>query len=257
LSYFTELNRKPVPQNLFDFVTHTVCPIVHAADDISVMETLEALPSIFASARNMIGKTPYHLGPSSIGCRDNPYGASVASNTNNRRICLTDVDPRQRGIFAAAWNVGLAAAAARARVSSIALGAVTGSQGIIYRKLPFAQPGIDDTNALVYPAFLAFRALASSVGATSLAAISTAPGQVDGLAWRSGKKQFALVANLTGEEQAIKLKSTRPAKSVSMIDETRFTASLRDSSILDQPNKSGMKSGATQLKPYAVALFRW
>ena len=44
LSYFTELNRKPVPRGVFDFVTHTVCPIVHAADDISVMETLEVAP---------------------------------------------------------------------------------------------------------------------------------------------------------------------------------------------------------------------
>src|SRR5262249_32957909 len=51
LSYFTELNRKPTPNGLFDFITHTGCPIVHAADDISIMETLETLPWIFASAR--------------------------------------------------------------------------------------------------------------------------------------------------------------------------------------------------------------
>ena len=78
LSFFTELNRKPVPKGLFDFVTHSVCPIVHTADDVSVMETLESIPSITASTRHMIGKTPYHLGPSSIACRDNPYGAAVA-----------------------------------------------------------------------------------------------------------------------------------------------------------------------------------
>ena len=110
LSFFTELNRKPVPKGVFDFITHTVCPIVHAADDISVMETLESLPSIIASTRNMIGKdTPYLLGPSSIPCRDNPYGAVVSPNPNNARVCLADMDPRQRGLFAAAWNVGLLA----------------------------------------------------------------------------------------------------------------------------------------------------
>ena len=36
LSYFTELNRKPVPADLLDFVSHCTCPIVHAADDLSV-----------------------------------------------------------------------------------------------------------------------------------------------------------------------------------------------------------------------------
>ena len=45
-SYFTELNRKRPPVELLDYVTHTNAPIVHAADDISVMETLEALPYV-------------------------------------------------------------------------------------------------------------------------------------------------------------------------------------------------------------------
>src|SRR5260221_7229332 len=118
LSYFTELNRKPVPNGLFDFITHTGCPIVHAADDISVMETLESLPWIFASTRAMIGKAPYRIGPTSIPCRDNPYGAAVAPNPGNSRICLSDIDPRQRGLFAAAWNLGYLSAAATAGVDA-------------------------------------------------------------------------------------------------------------------------------------------
>jgi D-apionolactonase len=89
---------------VFDFITHTGCPIVHAADDISIMETLETLPWIFASARAMIGKVPYHIGPTSVPCRDNPYGAAVAPNPDNGRVCLCDIDPRQRGLFAAAWT---------------------------------------------------------------------------------------------------------------------------------------------------------
>ena len=54
-SYFTELNRKRPPVGLLDFVTHATNPIVHAADDDSVMETLEALPHITRSTRAIIG----------------------------------------------------------------------------------------------------------------------------------------------------------------------------------------------------------
>jgi hypothetical protein len=54
-SYFTELNRNRPPVDLLDFVTHATCPIVHAADDRSVMQTLEALPFIARSARAFIG----------------------------------------------------------------------------------------------------------------------------------------------------------------------------------------------------------
>ncbi len=42
-AYFTELNRKRPPAGPLDYVTHTTCPTVHAADDRSVMETNAAL----------------------------------------------------------------------------------------------------------------------------------------------------------------------------------------------------------------------
>ncbi len=57
-SYFTELNRKRPPKGQFDFVGHSGAPIVHAGDDESVMETLQALPSVFHSVRAFAGDTP-------------------------------------------------------------------------------------------------------------------------------------------------------------------------------------------------------
>ena len=84
LSTFTELNRKRPKRALFDFVTHTTCSIVHAADDRSVMETLETLPAIIASTRAMIGEKPYRIGPSAIAARMNPYGKGVLDNPDER-----------------------------------------------------------------------------------------------------------------------------------------------------------------------------
>ncbi|MDG2405345.1 MAG: hypothetical protein P8M25_10445, partial [Paracoccaceae bacterium] len=63
VSFFPELNRKRPPVEALDFVSHGLCPIVHAADDLSVMETLEAVPHITTSARAIIGKRPYRIGP--------------------------------------------------------------------------------------------------------------------------------------------------------------------------------------------------
>ena len=62
-SYFTELNRKRPPAGLFDFVGHSICPLVHAGDDLSLTEGLEALPHILASTRAFAGDTPYWLLP--------------------------------------------------------------------------------------------------------------------------------------------------------------------------------------------------
>ena len=112
LSTFTELNRKRPKPGLVDYVTHTTCSIVHAADDRSVMETLETIPAIIASTRAMIGNTPYRIGPSAIAARSNPYGNGLVDNSRNERTCLTDRDPRQRGLFNAAWALGYVAACA-------------------------------------------------------------------------------------------------------------------------------------------------
>ncbi|TIO00653.1 MAG: hypothetical protein E5X93_32115, partial [Mesorhizobium sp.] len=65
-SFFTELNRKRVPAELLDFVSHCTCPIVHAADDLSVMQSLEALPFITQSTRAIYRAMPYRIGPSTI-----------------------------------------------------------------------------------------------------------------------------------------------------------------------------------------------
>ena len=55
-SYFTELNRKRPPAGLFDFVGHTICPLVHACDDLSLTEGLEALPYIIKTTRSFAGE---------------------------------------------------------------------------------------------------------------------------------------------------------------------------------------------------------
>jgi hypothetical protein len=47
-AFFTELNRKRPPAGLFDVIAHATAPTVHAADDISVVETLQSLPHIYA-----------------------------------------------------------------------------------------------------------------------------------------------------------------------------------------------------------------
>ena len=164
-SFFTELNRKHPPAKLLDFIVNTTCPIVHAADDRSVMETLEALPYQVNTARSFIGRTAYRIGPSGIGCRDNPHGATWTPNPDNVRVCLTKLEPRQRGLFAAAWTLGYIATFVRTGVEAIAMGAPTGPLGIIYRKAENQQRWYDQLSGpAVFPAFHVISGLARGAG---------------------------------------------------------------------------------------------
>ena len=93
-----ELHRvQPLPpgSGAVDFATFGTTAIVHAADDASVLETLEALRATSSPARGRWRRDrPLRLGLMSIGMRSNPYGAAVAANPDGR--AAADGDGRSR-----------------------------------------------------------------------------------------------------------------------------------------------------------------
>jgi D-apionolactonase len=252
-SFFTELNRKHPPSGKLDFVVNTTCPIVHAADDRSVMETLEALPYQVTTARSFIGKTPYRIGPSGIGCRDNPHGATWTPNPGNVRVCLTKLEPRQRGIFSAAWTLGYIATFAHTGVESIAVAAPTGPLGIIYRKGEHKQPWYDALSGpAVFPAFHVVAGLTRGAGQKLVEAASSDNQKIVALAYRGKRGTTLWLANLTADNQRVKLAGTRGAIFGTMLDEDSFEQATTDPHAFQRSWKAA--SEALTLKPYAVAI---
>jgi hypothetical protein len=138
LTNFTELNRCRPDSSEIDYLTHGSTAIVHAADDESVFQTLEALPDIFHSARRIAPKAAYRLGLVSIGMRENPYGANLAINTGGLRRTTCAEDPRAQALFGAAWLVGVAAATEGAGVELLTLASVGGPFRAVTDAMRFA-----------------------------------------------------------------------------------------------------------------------
>ena len=252
-SFFTELNRKHPPAKLLDFVVNTTCPIVHAADDRSVMETMEALPYQVATARSFIGKTAHRVGPSGIGCRDNPHGTTWTPNPDNLRVCLTKLEPRQRSLFAAAWTLGYIATLARTGVEGIAFGAPTGPLGIIYRKAGHKQPWYDQLGRpAVFPAYHVISGLARAAGKKLVGADSSDSAKVQCLAYKDKGGTTLWLANLTADNQAVKLSGAKGAIFGTTLDEDSFAVATTDPMVFQKSWKA-MKATLT-LKPYAVAV---
>jgi len=234
LTYFTELNRKRPPVELLDFVSHCTCPIVHAADDLSVMQTLEAMPSITRSARAIMGKDKaYWIGPSTIGMRQNPYGSRVMDNPENRRITMTDHDPRQTSLFAAAWMIGYAAATSEARLEALTVGALTGPLGLASRD-----------GVTYYPAFYSAQGLAALGGQLRYRCRSSRPEAVAVVAGtdREGKR-VAWIANLTGRNQVVNFAGDMVMSQIHVLDEESFGPARGVSA----------EVSSIELRPYAVA----
>jgi hypothetical protein len=252
-SFFTELNRKRPPAKLLDFAMNTTCPIVHAADDRSVMETLEALPYQINTARTYLGKTSHRVGPSAIGCRDNPHGATFTPNPDNERICLVKADPRSRGLFGAAWLLGYIATFARTGIESLTVGAPTGPRGVIYRKTQNIQPYYDDLSGpAVFPAYHIVAGLMNSAGQQLVETNSSDDQKVLGFAHRGKKGTTLWVANLTANNQQIKIGGGKGEMIGTILDETSFAISTTNPSDFQKSWKR--VSNSLTLKPYAVAI---
>jgi len=192
-SYFTELNRKRPPVEMLDFVTHATNPIVHAADDESVMETLETLPHIFRSARAIIGANKeYCLGPTTIAMRQNPYGSRTFPNPDGERICMAHDDPRHRGVFGAAWTIGYGMRVSDADVSRWVPTGIVGPRGII-----------DESGEGLWPVGLVVRDMCAMAGRPIITCRIDAPHTVAAIGVQEGEIIRMLIANLTGHRMNI------------------------------------------------------
>jgi hypothetical protein len=257
-SFFTELNRKRPPADLLDFVHNGTCPIVHAADDRSVMETHEALPYQVKTARSFIGQKPYRIGPSAIGCRDNPHGKTFTPNPNNERICLVKSDPRQRGLFGAAWTLGYVASFAPTGVETVCLGAPTGPLGVIHRKSETPAPYFDAiATRTVYPAYHVVAGLTRAAGARLVACTTPSDSGLCGLAYRTKGGTLLWLANMSAESRNVRVaaagKQARGSGLGIVIDEKSFERATTDP-LRFQSEPRPIDLSRLALGAYAVAL---
>lgn len=190
-SHFTEFNRNP-PTGEEDFVFFGSAGNVHAADDVSVMETVSAYPAIIASARKLAPEKPVWLGPVTIAMRHNPYGVDVAPNPEGVRKPMARFDPRFGALFGAAFATGVAAHAAKAGVECVTLAAPTGDFGVL------------DAQGRARPIAAVVGELARAAGTDVIEAEHVVPG-IAALGFRSGDGTRMLLANLTSEATAITL----------------------------------------------------
>ncbi|MDX3926452.1 MAG: hypothetical protein QHC90_11705 [Shinella sp.] len=240
-SYFTELNRKRVPADELAYVTHCTNPIVHAADDLSVMQTFEALFYVTRSVRATYGGKPYRIGPSTIAMRQNPYGSATKDNPSAKRIAMANTDPRHNALFGAAWTLAYAATVADAGLDVLTLSTLAGPFGLVAEK---AEPV---TEGRPRPLFYVLEWLGELSGAERLAVRSSAAERVLALAAGREGKTTVLAANLTPRAQKVRL--PQAAARCILLDEAWLRAGA------EPPQPVPLERQEVVLPPYAAARF--
>jgi D-apionolactonase len=249
-SFFTELNRKRPPVALLDLVTFTTVAIFHAGDDRSAMEGLESLPYLAKSVKTFIDGKPYHVGPSAIGLRMNPYGEAPMANPRNIRQAMNGMDPRQRGLFAAAWTVGFVARFAQGGAAALTLGGIVGEFGIAYAKGDYPQPWFDDAGG-VYPVFHAVKGLAALHGQPLVDLAISNPREVQAIAVERDGQIEVWLANLTDQTETVELRP-KLVGCRAVLSATKFEQATQDFSVM-RSLEHPFTGEAVLLPPYAIA----
>jgi hypothetical protein len=173
--YFTELNRQRPPKDAGDGTCYSVNPQVHAFDNASLVENLEAQASTVRTARSFAGDrwiavTPVTLRPRFIPANGNPV----------------DPDPRQSSPFNAAWTLGSIKYLSEAGANSITYYELTGKGGI-----------------LGFPVEKVFASIKGADGI--LVSQSSDPLRVDSAVFTRGSERQVILANMTNRTQRVNL----------------------------------------------------
>jgi hypothetical protein len=187
---FAELNRNPPDPAWLDFVSYSVCPQIHAFDNLTLVENLGAQPDSVLSARSLLSL------PVSIGALTLKQRFNAVATDEDEASSIPESDSHQHTSFAAGWTLGSLRNLALAGPVSITYFETVGPRGILSRQSP------PRTHS---PLFHLFKELVSSAALQMIPTESSHPLEFDGLALQGEKEGKWLIANYTETPKTIDL----------------------------------------------------
>jgi hypothetical protein len=227
---FCELNRTRPAADAMEGIFYPITPQVHAFDDISIIETLEAQSDTVKTALTFAREKPVIVSPVTLRRRFNTV--AVTGEAGPAEGELPDpVDPRQLSLLGAGWTTGSVKFLAEGGATSLTYFETTGWRGVLERETGSPLPERFPSHAgEPFPLYHVFRDLGELKGGTLLTCASTDALSAVGLAIRRGSATTTLVANLTATPRTVRLEGLHgPARVRRLNSETAALAGSRPS----------------------------
>ena len=260
--YFNELNRHRIPPGSAAGLAWSVNPQIHAFDDMSLMENLQAQPATIATARSFAPGTGLYVTPITLRPRFNAVAVTDQEFADGGLPWQVDV--RQPALFGAAWTLGSVAALAGAGADGLTYYDTVGPAGVI--ESPAGSPSPAEFFSrpdIPYPLAVVLADACSLAGGSVRELSGVDPARLAVVAVATAGATTVLLANLTGETQDVRSRADRPASSgrdgparLRILDEHSFEAAAADlESFLLSGADVDHSEGAIRvtLNPYAVA----
>jgi hypothetical protein len=202
-AYFTELNRNRPPVEDLECVVYSLNPQVHAFDNASLIETLQAQKWTVDSAKTFVGKLPISVSPVTFRPRFNPNATGGTEETNDGHL-PSQVDPRQMSLFGAGWTLGSLKYLCEAGVRSVTYFETSGWRGVQETANGSPEPGLFPSKpASVFPLYHTLAYFGGMRSGEIVPSLSSDTLRVEGAILRQGHWVRFLIANLTAQEQTV------------------------------------------------------
>ena len=256
-AYFTDLNRGRPPVDALDLVCYSINPQVHAFDNSSLMETLEAQATTVESTQQFANGLPIAVTPVTLLARFNPNATGPEPEPAPGEL-PAQVDIRQMSLFGAGWTLGSIKYLSESSASSVTYYETTGWRGVMERAggspLPEKFRSLPGT---VFPLYHVFADVGEFAGGEVLVSKSSDPLKVEGIVLRKNGKTRTLLANLTSDSQQVRVRNLTGTVRVRHLDETNAQSAMASPEAFraETGELVGDAEGTLELDllPYAIA----
>jgi hypothetical protein len=256
-AFFTELNAGRPPVQALDLVVYSINPQVHAFDNASLVETLEAQAPTVKSARQFIGDLPLAVSPITLKMRFNPNATGPEPEPGPGEL-PSAVDERQMSLFGAGWTLGSLKYMFENGAQSVTYYETTGWRGVM--EIEAGSPVPDRFRSLagaVFPLYHILADVAEFAGGEIAPSRSSDSLAVDGLALIKDDQTRVIVANLSSIPQQVTVQNLSEQVRVRHLDETNAEQAMESPEAFR--TEAGQvwptSAGSLELKllPYALA----
>jgi hypothetical protein len=226
-TFFAEINRGRPPVRALDLVAYSINPQVHAFDNLSLVESLEAQGWALASARELAGALPLAI-TVTLKPRLHLHATDPASAQSAHQL-PPQVDVRQMSLFGAGWTAGSLKYLSEGGAHSVTYYETTGWLGVMERDdgspLPGAFPA---PPGAVFPLYHVLADVAAFAGGDVIPTTSSDALKVDGLAGRKEGMTRVILANLGPETRRISVRGLGERPRLRRMNATNAEFAMRD-----------------------------
>jgi hypothetical protein len=249
--FFADLNRQRPDPPLPKMVVFGLTPQVHAFDNASIVECLEAIRATVETARQFSGSSQIAISPITLKQRTAPAAVAAAG------ALPPQVDERQMSLFGAGWTLGCLKHLAESGVASATFYETTGWLGVMETERGSPLPDrFRSLPGCVFPIYHVLADVGEFAGGEVVPIASSDALTVDGVMLRRGERWRILLANFSARPQLATVQAQIGQALVRSLDETTVEAAMqapeayRAGAAEARPTTGGSLS--LELLPYAV-----